>query len=97
MQRPGSTLSIPNVSAAPELFSKCRAATPLTSDCRRNDAFRTRRSLTRGTPRGLFGSIGLSQSRLGGIEIPQRSNGLPCRDVLSLFGGAQRFAASQLG
>jgi hypothetical protein len=39
----------------------------------------------------------LTPSRLGGIEIPQRSNGLPCRDVLSLFGGAQRFAASQLG
>jgi hypothetical protein len=36
-------------------------------------------------------------SRLGGIEIPQRSNGLPCRDVLSLFGGTQRFAVSQLG
>jgi hypothetical protein len=32
-----------------------------------------------------------------GIEIPQRSNGLPCRDVLSLFGGTQRFATSQLG
>jgi hypothetical protein len=42
-------------------------------------------------------STRMTPSRLGEIEIPQRSNGLPCRDVLSLFGGAQRFAASQLG